>query len=114
MRCEFGVADHLGHLPRPPAFIGYLEFGSSPDCEGWYQVETERRGMVVVDEKNDVGSMALYPLFGELIAAENLLPVRFLVPPCIPRGAYGWDVGGIDGGGDPGHGQPFDFRPPAP
>src|SRR5947208_17081482 len=101
MRSEFRVTDHIGYLPRAPSFISDVEFGGSADGERWDQVETERCGVVVVDEENHVGRVVLHPLLGELITAEHFLPVRFLVPARVKRGADRRDVGGINGGGNP-------------
>src|SRR5262245_54015939 len=103
-----------GYGSWPPALIGNFKFSGTTDCKSWNQVEVERCGVIVVDEENDIGRMVLYPFFGELVPAKNLLPVRLLLFSCVPRGADRGNMRGVDGRANSGHGQPFDFRPGAP
>src|SRR5262249_16042491 len=106
MRSQLGMTCQSGYGPRPPAFIGNFKFSGTINCEWWDQIEAECCRVIVVDEENDVGRMILHPLFGKLVTAKYLLPVRLFFSSGIPRGADGGNVRRVDGGGNPGHGQP--------
>src|SRR5450756_2084185 len=94
--------DHW-YRPRTPALIGGLELLRAADGEGGDHVQAKSRGVVVVDEKDDIGSMGLHPRLGRLIALEQRLPVWLSSLAQIERGADGGHMGGIDAGGNPGH-----------
>ena len=74
------------------------------DGEGRDHLQAERRGMVVVDEKHDVGHCARDPLLGKLVALEHRRPVGLGGLAQVDRGADRRDVRGEDPGADPSHG----------
>ena len=101
---QLGVALHHGHGARAPAFIGRLVLRCSADGERGNQVQAEGRGVVVVDEEDDIGLVVLHPLPGEVVAREQRLPVVFLGLAQVHGRANGGHVRCVNGCGNACHG----------
>ena len=52
---ELRVPLHDGNAARSPAFVGRRERIGAAEREGGHDIERERRGVIVVDEDDDVG-----------------------------------------------------------
>src|SRR5215470_10248955 len=66
------------HRTRAPAFIGGRKFRRAAECEGRHDIHRERRGVVVIDEEDDIRLRLCHPLLGFLETREHAFPVRFL------------------------------------
>ena len=62
-----------GRGPQPSS--AGVNSGRGADRERRDHVEAERGGVIVVDEKDDVGLVILQPLLGIFVAREDRLPV---------------------------------------
>ena len=103
VRGQFRVADDRGHRARSPAFVGGLKLCRRANGEGRNHVQAESRGVVVVDQENDIRRVVLDPLLGKVVALEHGLPIGLIAFAQVKRGTNRRHVGGVNAGGDLGH-----------
>jgi len=89
---QLRMALHRRHRARAPAFVGGPEFRRAADGEGRDDLQAEGRGVVVVDQEDDVGRVVLHPLLRKLEAGEHFLPVRLAGPALVDGHADGRHV----------------------
>jgi hypothetical protein len=85
VRGQLRVADDLGDGAGAPPLVGGLELGGGADGEGGNEVQAEGRGVIVVDEKDDVGLLPGEPAPREVVTGEQRSPVRLLRLAVIDR-----------------------------
>ena len=80
------------------------ELGMTHDVgEGGNHLERERRGVVVVDQHDDVGRFFADPLLGPLVAFKERCPIITLLFTAVKSGSNSGDVARGDPGGDTRH-----------
>ena len=92
-----------GDAARSPAFIGRREGVGATQGKGGHDVERERRGVVVVNENDDVGLLLRNPFSGPFIACENRRPVRVRRSAAVECGADRRHMARANACGNPGH-----------
>src|SRR5574337_1094114 len=105
MRGKLRIADHFRHRARAIALICWTEFRAGHDRESWDHLETKGGGVIVVDEEDHVRLLRLLPLLVEVVSGEDGLPVSLLGLAVVEGSADRGNVGGIERGGDAGHGR---------
>src|SRR5579863_1060434 len=100
---ELRVTDHLGYRARAPALVGHRELRRGADREGRDEIQAERVGVIVIDQKDDVRLLVLQPLLGEFVALEDRLPIGLGGLAEIDRRADRRHMGSVDACGDTGH-----------
>ncbi len=92
VRGKRGIALHHRHRARPPALVGRRKLSRAAEREGRYEIDRERRRMIVVDDDRHVGLGLAHPLLGFLEAREHPLPVGLLGLVVVERRADGGHV----------------------
>jgi hypothetical protein len=100
---EIGVALDHRHRARPPAFIGRPELLGASDREGRDDAHVECRGVVVINQYDDVGLLLLLESLHPIIAIEHGLPVDVARLAVVESGADGGDVAGRNASGNARH-----------
>ena len=103
VRGERGVTLHHRHRARAPALVGGREFGRAAEREGRDHLDRERRGVVVVNQDDDVGLRFRHPFLGFLEAREHPLPIGLLGALVVDRRADRRHVRGRNSCDDPSH-----------
>ena len=114
------MAFDLGHFAPAPAFVGRLVASARSDREGRDDLQVEGRGVVVIDQDDDIGLLHLLPGPGPFIAREDRAEIIVLVLALVRCHAEQGDMARRQAGGDAGHQRlslierlPSGERPPA-
>src|SRR5690348_10523820 len=100
---ELRMADDFRHRAGTPTFIRRGEFRRGADRKGRNDVEAERVGMIVIDQKNDVRLVIPQPLLGIFVALEHRLPIWLGSLAEVERRADRGYMRGVDAASDAGH-----------
>src|SRR6266404_5535579 len=80
-----------------------IELLRAPDGKRRHDVETESRGVIVVDQEYDIRLLLRDPAFGEVVAGKHRRPIGIPCFAVVERRANRRDMRGRDASGDASH-----------